>query len=73
MTNKTYDTLKQVAMLWLPVLVFVLALFLEILPLWEIPNSDKIIATLVAINVALGGLLKRSTVKYKARHSAEEK
>lgn len=70
MTNKTYDILKWVALAALPALaVFVGVVF----PLWEIPNSEKIAATIAAINALLGALIGLNSVSYnKARHRVEE-
>lgn len=70
MTNKTYDILKWVALTALPALVvFITVIF----PLWEIPDSEKIAATIAAINALLGTLIGVKAVNYKARHSAEKK
>ena len=42
MKNKTYDTLKWVALVALPAFV---TFFLALAPLWNIPNAQAIAAT----------------------------
>ena len=48
MSNKTYDTLKTVALILVPVLAFIASL----VNIWEVPQADKIVATLTALDTA---------------------
>lgn len=59
--NKVYDTLKYLAQVGLPALaVFVFTVG----PIWELPKTDAISQTIVALNVLLGALLLLNQVKY---------
>ncbi len=53
MNNKTYDTLKNIALLAAPIIVFVSAL----VSIWDIPYGAQITATLAAIDTALGAIV----------------
>lgn len=61
MKNKTYDTLKWVALVALPAFV---TFFLALAPLWNIPNAQAIAATITAFTTFLGALLGVSSAKY---------
>lgn len=59
-SNKTYDTLKWVALILLPALaVFVTALN----GLWDINHQDAIVGTIIAVDTLLGALLQISSNK----------
>ena len=61
MSNKTFDILKYVAMIGLPSLAtLVSALGL----IWSYEYTDAVVATIVAVNTFLGGLLGLSTYRY---------
>ncbi|MHA3225674.1 phage holin [Globicatella sulfidifaciens] len=62
MTNKTYDILKYVALIGLPVVATLLGTLGEI---WGVENVTQIVATINALSVALGGLLQISSHQYK--------
>lgn len=53
MNNKTYDTLKNIALLAAPIIVFVSAL----VSIWNIPYGAQITATLAAVDTALGAIV----------------
>lgn len=53
MNNKTYDTLKNIALLAAPIIVFISAL----VSIWDIPYGAQITATLAAIDTALGAIV----------------
>lgn len=61
MKNKTYDTLKWIALVALPAFV---TFFLALAPLWNIPNAQAIAATITAFGMFLGALLGVSSAKY---------
>jgi hypothetical protein len=64
LTNKIYDGLKWVALVFLPALaVFYLALAQS----WNLPYPTEIAATIAAIDVFLAALLGVSTSNYKVR------
>lgn len=62
MSNKVYDTLKWIAMLFLPALA---TLVRVIFAIWSIPYGEEISATIVAINTFLGAVLGISNLNYK--------
>ena len=53
MSNKTYDTLKTIALVATPVLAFVAS----VVSIWNIPCGAEITATLTAIDVLLGAIV----------------
>lgn len=63
MSNKTYDTLKYIALFVLPALA---TLIITIFGIWDIPYGEAIAGTITAINTFLGATLKISTDKYNA-------
>lgn len=61
MTNKTYDVLKFIAQIVLPALG---TLYAALAPLWNLPYSEQIVGTIVAIDAFLGALLGLSSANY---------
>lgn len=61
MSNKTFDILKYVAMIGLPSLATLMSALGLI---WSYEHTDAIVATVVAVNTFLGGLLGISTYRY---------
>jgi hypothetical protein len=62
MSNKTYDTLKWIAMYLLPAagtLYFVLA------GIWGLPYGEQVVGTITALDTFLGVILGISTSQYK--------
>ena len=53
MSNKTYDTLKTIALIATPVLAFMAS----VVSIWNIPCGAEITATLTAIDVLLGAIV----------------
>lgn len=53
MSNKTYDTIKNVALIVTPVITFLGAL----VSIWNIPFSAEITATLSAIDILAGAIV----------------
>lgn len=53
MSNKTYDTLKAIALFATPIIVFLSALC----TIWNIPHCAELTATLAAIDALLGGIV----------------
>ena len=62
MSNKTYDTLKRVALVWLPMIA---AIILGIGEIWNIPYFALIGATIAVIDTALGTALEKLSADYK--------
>lgn len=72
MTNKAYDKLKLTALVIIPCIALVITFLSSILNIWEIPNADKIIASLVALDTLLGATVKVLSDSYN-RKKQEEK
>lgn len=53
MSNKTYDTLKLIALILTPVLAFLAS----VANIWEIPYSEQIVATLTGIDTLVGAIV----------------
>lgn len=66
MPNKVYDILKWICMILLPAVV---ALYASLSSTWGWPNSEEIVATLAAIEVFMGAVLKISTANYNKRQA----
>lgn len=64
MSNKAYDTLKTFALVIIPAIA---TFWLAIASIWEIPNGEKIGATITAFAALLGGILKISSDEYNKR------
>lgn len=60
MTNMTYDRLKVTALVAAPVIVFVGAL----LNIWNVPYTSEITASLAALDVLLGAIVKVASDNY---------
>ena len=59
-SNKTYDTLKVVAWVVMPLLTFVSALCI----IWKVPCSEQITASFAAFDALLGTYLKTANRTY---------
>lgn len=60
MKNKTYDLLKNIALI-MPLFV---VLYEAIGRIWNIPYTEQITLTLTAVNAFLGGLVKKASSNY---------
>lgn len=60
-SNRMYDVLKWVAILFLPALAILIR---TVFAIWQIPLGDQISATIIAIQVFLGAILGVSTLNY---------
>lgn len=61
MSNKTYDTLKWIALYGLPAIS---TLYFAVASIWGLPYSEQIIGTISAIDTFLGVALGISTSQY---------
>lgn len=61
MSDKTYDYLKTLSLLIAPIVVLVTALA----QVWGIPEGEKIVATIAAVDVFLGAIVKISADRYR--------
>lgn len=53
MSNKTYDTLKLIALILTPVLAFAAS----VANIWNIPHAEQIVATLTGIDTLIGAIV----------------
>ena len=60
-SNRLYDALKWIALIVLPALA---TLYSFLASTWDLPNADKVVGTIVAIDTFLGVVLKISTSQY---------
>lgn len=62
MSNKVYDILKQIALVWLPALG---TLYFALAGIWGLPYAEQIVGTITAIDTFLGAILGITTAQYK--------
>lgn len=63
MSNKTYDTLKLIALLVLPIGTFISSFF----EIWGIPYGQQIQQTFIALDVFAGALVTIAKAQYDSR------
>jgi len=68
MSNKTYDILKYIAQIILPALA---TLYGALAGIWGLPYGEQIVATISAVDLFLGAVLKVSTTKYELKNLIE--
>lgn len=69
MSNKTYDVLKKIALIWMPAIG---TLYFAIAAIWGLPYSEQIVGTITAVDAFLGAILGISTVQYNKKIKMEE-
>ena len=70
MSNKVYDRLKDLALIILPALA---TLWLAISNIWGLPYGEEIAATITAVDVFLGAVLKISSLTYINKQELKER
>lgn len=68
MTNKTYDFLKNLAMVILPALG---TFYFSLSQIWGLPYGEEIVGTLSAIAVFIGAVVKISNSNFKKEDFGE--
>jgi Na+/proline symporter len=66
MSNKVYDILKKIALVWLPALA---TLYVMIAGIWGLPYAEAISGTIMAVDTFLGTILGISTLNYNKREA----
>lgn len=61
LSNKAFDVLKWVAILFLPALAILIR---TVFAIWKIPFGEEISSTIVALQVFLGAILGVSSLNY---------
>lgn len=67
MSNKTYDTLKLIALVATPVSVFIVA----VLSALGVPQTEVVTAILAALDTLLGSLVEIARRNYENKWSGE--
>ena len=62
MSNKLYDVLKWIAMVFLPAIA---TLYFGLAGIWGFPYGEEIVGTITAVDTCLGVLLGISSAQYK--------
>lgn len=69
MSNKVYDVLKWITMVFLPAFA---VLYTTLAPIWGFPYAQEIQATILAVVTFLGVVLQISSAKHAAEQASEE-
>ena len=64
MSNKMYDVLKWIAMVFLPA---VATLYFALAGIWGFPYGEEVVGTITAADTFLGVLLGISSAQYKKK------
>lgn len=68
MSNKTYDTIKKIALLIAPAVTF----FAALVDVWGIPYGSQIVATLAALDTFVGVAVSILAATYKKQNEGSE-
>lgn len=69
MSNKSYDIVKDISLLWMPIII---TFYGVISATWGIPYGEQILATLTGLNAALGAVVKYFKTKYDKKKADAE-
>ena len=69
MSNKAYDVVKDVSLLWMPIII---TFYGVISATWGVPYGEQILATLTGLNAALGAVVKYFKTKYDKKKADAE-
>ena len=69
MSNRTYDRIKYIALIFMPALE---TLLIALSKIWDFPPFVVLAGTVGAVGVFLGALVKRSSDKYAEAVKTEE-
>jgi len=64
MSNKTYDILKFIALIFLPASG---TLYFALSQIWGLPYGEQIVGTITAVDTFLGALLGISSAEYNKK------
>ena len=65
MTNKTYDLIRTIGEIAVPVIAFITA----ICTIWQVPHCAEVTATLTALDTLIGAVVMILRKKYNAQNS----
>ena len=66
MSDKMYDALKWIAMMVLPAIG---TLYCALSGIWGLPNAEKIVGTITAVDTCLGVLLGISSAQHNKKNT----
>ena len=66
MSNKMYDVLKWIAMVFLPAIA---TLYFALAGIWGFPYGEEIVGTITAVDTCLGVLLGITSAQYSKKNS----
>ena len=69
MSNKVYDILKKIALVWLPAAG---TLYFTLAGIWGFPYAEQIVGTVTAVDTFLGIVLGISTIQYNKKLKERE-
>lgn len=61
LTNKAYNALKPIALVWLPALA---TLYFTVAEIWSLPGAEQVVGTITAVDLFLGAGLHLSSKTY---------
>ena len=61
LSNKVYDILKAIALIWLPAIG---TLYFALAGIWNLPSPEQIVGTITAVDTFLGAVLGISSANY---------
>lgn len=65
MSNKMYDVLKWIAMVFLPAIA---TLYFALAGIWGFPYGEEVVGTITAVDTCLGVLLGISSAQYSKKN-----
>ena len=70
MSNKVYDVLKWIALVFLPAIG---TLYFALAGIWNFPYGEQVVGTITALDTFLGCILGISNIKYIDKKETELK
>ena len=61
LSNKVYDILKAIALIWLPAIG---TLYFALAGIWNLPYPEEIVGTITAVDTFLGAVLGIASANY---------
>lgn len=61
LSNELYNSLKWLAQIGLPIIA---TLYFAFAGIWGLPDGDKVVGSITALDAALGGMLQISTAQF---------
>ena len=65
LSNKVYDILKAIALIWLPAIG---TLYFALAGIWQLPYPEEIVGTITAVDTFLGAVLGIASANYPKQY-----